>query len=128
MKLLLDTHTLLWFITGDSKLSLTARLVIEEKENDKFVSIVSLWEIAIKYSLGRLVLSDNFEALFPYQLIVNGFEQLAIENKHFYEFIKIPQHHSDPFDRLLIAQTTSEKMSIISIDSAFDSYSVNRIW
>ncbi len=128
MKLLLDTHTLLWFIAGDSKLSLAARLLIEDVTNDKFVSVVSLWEIAIKYGLGRLNLSDDFENLFPHQLNINGFEQLAIENKHFYEFIKLRQHHSDPFDRLLIAQTISEKMSVISIDSAFDNYPVSRLW
>lgn len=128
MKLLLDTHTLLWFITGDSKLSLAARLLIEDTANDKFVSVVSLWEIAIKYSLGRLNLSNDFEKLFPHQLNINGFEQLAIENKHFYEFIKLPHHHSDPFDRLLIAQTISENMSIISVDSALDNYSVSRFF
>jgi PIN domain nuclease of toxin-antitoxin system len=128
MKLLLDTDTLLWFITGDSKLSLNARLLIEDAANDKFVSVVSLWEIAIKYGLGRLRLSDDFETLFPHQLIINGFEQLAIENKHFYEFIKLPQHHNDPFDRLLIAQTISEKMSVVSVDSAFDNYPVSRSW
>jgi PIN domain nuclease of toxin-antitoxin system len=128
MKLLLDTHTFLWFIAGDAKLSSNARLLIDDVANDKFVSVVSLWEIAIKYGLGRLVLTDKFEVLFPNQIINNGFEQLAIENRHFYEFIKLPQHHSDPFDRLLIAQAISEQMSMVSIDSAFDNYSVNRIW
>ena len=128
MKLLLDTHTFLWFIAGDSKLSFEACSLIEDSANEKFVSVVSLWEIAIKYSLGRLNLTDKFENLFPNQLNINGFENLAIENEHFYEFIKLPQHHSDPFDRLLIAQTIAEKMSIISIDTAFDSYPVNRLW
>ena len=119
MKLLLDTHTLLWFITSDSKLSLAARLLIDDLANDKFVSVVSLWEIAIKYGLGRLVLSNKFEVLFPNQLTINGFEQLAIENTHLYEFVKLPQHHSDPFDRLIIAQAIAEKMSVVSIDTAF---------
>lgn len=128
MKLLLDTHTFLWFIEGNSKLSLVARLLIDDLANDKFVSVVSLWEIAIKFGLGRLTLSDKFEALFPNQIIINGFEQLAIENNHLYEFIKLPRHHSDPFDRLLIAQTISERMSIISIDVAFDKYPVTRLW
>ena len=128
MKLLLDTHTLLWFITSDSKLSLAARLLIDDLANDKFVSVVSLWEIAIKYGLGRLVLSNKFEVLFPNQLTINGFEQLAIENTHLYEFVKLPQHHSDPFDRLIIAQAIAEKMSVVSIDTAFDDYSVNRLW
>ena len=128
MKLLLDTHTFLWYIEGNSKLSATARLFIDDLTHDKFVSVVSLWEIAIKFGLGRLPLTEKFEVLFPNQIIINGFEQLAIENNHLYEFIKLPRHHSDPFDRLLIAQTISEKMSILSIDSAFDDYSVNRLW
>lgn len=128
MKLLLDTHAFLWFITGNSKLSRTARLLIDDLANDKFVSIVSLWEIAIKFGLGRLDLSDKFEVLFPNQLIINGFEQLPIENEHLYEFIKLPHHHSDPFDRLLIAQTIAEKMSVVSVDTAFDDYSVTRLW
>ena len=128
MKLLLDTHTFLWFISGDSKLSSTARLLIDDLANDKFVSIVSLWEIAIKYGLGRLILSDKYEVLFPNQIISNGFGQIAIESEHLYEFIKLPKHHNDPFDRLLIAQTIAEKMSVVSIDSAFDDYSVARLW
>lgn len=128
MKLLLDTHTFLWFIAGDAKLSQNAKNLINDLANDKFVSVVSIWEIAIKFGLGRLTLTDKFEALFPNQLIINGFEQLAIENDHFYEFIKLPQHHSNPFDRLLIAQATAEKMSVISVDAAFDDYSINRLW
>ncbi len=128
MKLLLDTHTFLWFITGDSRLSSDARLLTEDTANDKFVSVVSLWEIALKFSLGKLILTDDFDVLFPNQLIINGFEELGIETKHFYEIVKMPFHHRDPFDRLIIAQAISEKMSIISIDSAFDNYSVIRFW
>lgn len=128
MKLLLDTHIFLWFITGDSKLSQTARLLIDDLANEKFVSIVSLWEIAIKYGLGRLTLSDKFEILFPNQLIINGFEQLPIETEHLYEFIKLSHYHNDSFDRLIIAQAIAEKMSVISADAAFDAYSIKRIW
>lgn len=128
MKLLLDTHVFLWFITGDSRLSSDARSLIEDMANDKFVSIASLWEIAIKFSLGKLTLSDDFDVLFPNQLNINGFEQLAVETNHLYEIVKMPFHHRDPFDRLLVAQAISEKMSIISIDSAFDNYSVIRLW
>jgi PIN domain nuclease of toxin-antitoxin system len=128
MKLLLDTHTFLWFITGNSRLSSDARSLIEDTANDKFVSIVSLWEIALKFSLGKLNLTDDFDVLFPNQLRINGFEELAIETKHFYEIVKMPFHHRDPFDRLIIAQAISEKMSVISIDTAFDDYSVSRFW
>lgn len=128
MKLLLDTHTFLWFITGASQLSVNARLVIEDPSNDKFVSIVSLWEIALKFSLGKLTLQDDFDVLFPNQLVINGFEELSIENKHFYELVRMPFHHRDPFDRLMIAQAISEKMSVVSIDAAFDNYSITRLW
>jgi PIN domain nuclease of toxin-antitoxin system len=128
MKLLLDTHTFLWFITGNSRLSSDARSLIEDTANDKFVSIVSLWEIALKFSLGKLNLTDDFDVLFPNQLRINGFEELAIETKHFYEIVKMPFHHRDPFDRLIIAQAISEKMSVISIDTAFDDYTVSRFW
>lgn len=128
MKLLLDTHTFLWFITGNLRLSTKARLLIEDAANDKFVSIVSLWEIALKFSLGKLILTDDFDVLFPNQLIVNGFTELPIETKHFYEVVKMPFHHRDPFDRLIIAQAISEKMSVISIDSVFDQYFVTRFW
>lgn len=128
MKLLLDTHTFLWFITGNLHLSTKARLLIEDAANDKFVSIVSLWEIALKFSLGKLILTDDFDVLFPNQLIVNGFTELPIETKHFYEVVKMPFHHRDPFDRLIIAQAISEKMSVISIDSVFDQYFVTRFW
>ncbi len=92
MKLLLDTHTFLWFITGDSRLSSDARLLTEDTANDKFVSVVSLWEIALKFSLGKLILTDDFDVLFPNQLIINGFEELGIETKHFYEIVKMPFH------------------------------------
>ncbi len=128
MKLLLDTHTFLWFITGNSRLSQDARLLIEDTAYDKFVNIVSLWEIALKFSLGKLILIDDFDVLFPNQLIINGFEELTILPKHLYEIVKMPFHHRDPFDRLIIAQTIAENMSIISIDSAFDDYSVTRLW
>jgi PIN domain nuclease of toxin-antitoxin system len=128
MKLLLDTHTFLWFIAGDTNLSFSARKLIDDLSNDKFVSVVSLWEIAIKYGLGRLALPDKYEVLFPKQIIINGFEQMQIESHHLYEFIKLPRHHSDPFDRLLIAQSIAENMSVVSVDSAFDDYSVTRLW
>ena len=128
MKLLLDTHIFLWFIAGDLKLSAAARALIEDTANEKFVSAVSLWEIAIKYSLGKLDLIDDFDVLFPKQIEVNGFEILPIKIEHLSKLIALPFHHRDPFDRLLAAQTISENMQIVSVDEIFDSYKIIRHW
>ncbi len=126
MKLLLDTHIFLWFISGDSRLSLNARFVIEDLSNEKFVSAASLWEISIKHSLGKLDLSDNFDALFPKQLEINGFEMLSIKTWPLSKLISLPFHHRDPFDRLLAAQASAENMQMVSADKIFDSYKIIR--
>ena len=127
MKLLLDTHIFLWFIMGSSNLSVHARKLIEDVANQKFLSVVSLWEIAIKSSLGKLILSAPFETLIPQQLSLNGFELLNIEVNHTAVVATLPFHHRDPFDRLLIAQAMVEKIPIVSIDAAFDAYPVTRL-
>lgn len=127
MKLLLDTHIFLWFIMGSSNLSVHARVLIEDVANQKFLSVASLWEIAIKSSLGKLILSAPFETLIPQQLSLNGFELLNIEVNHTAVVATLPFHHRDPFDRLLIAQAMVEKMPIVSIDATFDAYPVTRL-
>jgi len=128
MKLLLDTHTFLWFIIGNPNLSVNARALIEGQANEKYFSIASLWEVAIKVSIGKLVLSAPFDTLIPQQLSVNGFELLNLEVPHAAALIKLPFHHRDPFDRLLIAQAMVEQMHIVSIDSTFDAYRITRLW
>ena len=94
----------------------------------KFLSVASLWEIAIKLSIGKLTLSAPFNVLIPRQLSLNGFELLDIEIDHTAVVAVLPFHHRDPFDRLLIAQAAVEKMSVISVDTAFDAYPVTRLW
>src|SRR2546421_11524540 len=128
MKLLLDTHTFLWFIMGNPNLSANARALIEDQGNDKLLSIASLWEIAIKVSIGKLALSAPFDTLIPQQLSANGFELLRLEVNHAAALINLPFHHRDPFDRLLIAQARIEQMQIVSVDSAFDAYQIQRLW
>jgi len=128
MRLLLDTHTFLWFIMGSSNLSAAARSLIEDAANEKFVSVASLWEIAIKLSIGKLTLSTPFDVLIPQQLSSNGFNLLNIEIEHAATVATLPFHHRDPFDRLLIAQAAVEKMSIVGIDTVFDAYPVTRLW
>ena len=128
MRLLLDTHAFLWFVMGDARLSDIARNAIEDVANDKFVSAGSLWEIAIKNSLGRLILDAPYETLIPGQLHVNGFVLLPIEVAHAARLVKLPFHHRDPFDRLLIAQAAVEAMPIVGLDRAFDLYGVKWMW
>jgi len=122
MKLLLDTHVFLWFIMGSALLSADTRALIEDEKNRKFISVASLWEIAIKSSIGKLSLSAPFDQLIPQQLSLNGFELLQIEISHLAAVTTLPFHHRDPFDRLLIAQALAENMPIVSSDSAFDVY------
>lgn len=128
MNLLLDTHTLLWFITGDSRLNDTARHLIDDAENDKFVSVASLWEMAIKVSSGKLILSAAFDDLFPHQLQINGFELLSVKVEHASIVSSLPFHHRDPFDRLLVAQSTHENLTLVSVDQIFDEYGITRLW
>ncbi|MCX6029627.1 MAG: type II toxin-antitoxin system VapC family toxin [Chloroflexi bacterium] len=128
MRLLLDTHTLLWFIEGSPRLSTRARALIEDEENEVFLSVASLWEIAIKVSLGKLRLARPFEALIPQQLSLNDITLLDIAINHASNVITLPFHHRDPFDRLLIAQAQVEQMPIVGDDPAFDPYPVTRLW
>ena len=128
MNLLLDTHTLLWFIAGSSSLSASARTLIEDAENDKFVSIVSIWETAIKISTGKMSLSSPFDTLFPRQLEINGFELLPVKVEHTSLVTTLPFHHRDPFDRLLIAQGIVEDFVIVTRDTEFSDYPVKLLW
>ena len=128
MRLLLDTHSFLWFIGGSASLSPTARTFIEDVDNQPLLSMASLWEMAIKLSIGKLSLGKPFERLIPEQMRLNGIELLQIEIPHIIVVTKLPFHHRDPFDRLLIAQAMVEQISIVSSDPAFDSYSIKRLW
>jgi PIN domain nuclease of toxin-antitoxin system len=128
MRLLLDTHAFLWFFIGTPSLSAKARASIEDESNEKFFSIASLWEIAIKASIGKLTLSKPFDDIFPDQLAHNGIDLLSITTAHVSAITNMPFHHRDPFDRLLIAQAMTEQMQIVSADAAFDNYAVTRLW
>ena len=128
MRLLLDTHAFLWFIMGDRHLSATARALIENLANERWLSVGSLWEIAIKVSLGKLTLSSPFEVLFPAQLDRNDVQLLGITAQHTQVVAGLPFHHRDPFDRLLVAQCRVEGLALVSADHAFDAYGVQRIW
>ena len=128
MRLLLDTHSFLWFISGNPQISSSARMLIEDVSNQPFLSVASLWEMAIKMSLGKLSLGQPFETLISQQLSLNGIALLGITISHTAVVAGLPFHHRDPFDRLLVAQAMTEQMSIVSGDTAFDAYAVTRLW
>jgi PIN domain nuclease of toxin-antitoxin system len=124
---LLDTHTLIWFIDGNNLLSEKARKEIEDENAINFVSIASLWEIAIKVSLGKIELKTSFNQI-NHKLIENGFEILPVTFEDTVVISNLPFHHRDPFDRIIIAQAMTNKMTIISKDEQFSLYGTNVIW
>jgi PIN domain nuclease of toxin-antitoxin system len=128
MRLLLDTHAFLWFITADSRLGANAKSAIENQANQRLLSTASLWEMAIKFSLGKLKLAKPFDTLIAEQLAANAIDILSIEVSHVSAVAKMPFHHRDPFDRLLIAQAMVENIALVSVESTFDAYGVDRIW
>lgn len=126
MRVLIDTHIFLWFINDDPKLSATTKALLQSEAN-VMVSIASLWEIAIKISLGKLRLPESIEVLFPEQLRVNNIALLPIDVQHLKMMTTLPFHHRDPFDRLIIAQAIVEEAGLVSMDQVFDQYDVNLI-
>lgn len=128
MRVLLDTHAFLWYITANSKLGKQAERVISDGRNQVYISKASLWEIAIKVSKGKLKLEKPYQGYIDQQIESNRFMDLGIEQRHLNRLISLPDHHQDPFDRLLIAQAISEEMPILTVDRFFSSYPVEIIW
>lgn len=128
MTALLDTHTLLWQYWGNSQQSHTAQQILGDPSNTIHVSVASLWEITIKFSQGKLEIQNPITVFFQDAVEGSDFRILPVERFHLITLATLPLHHRDPFDRLLIAQSISEKMPIISADAAFDAYPVTRIW
>ncbi len=127
MNLLLDTHTVIWYFQDDKKLPTNVSELLEDPENRLFVSIASLWEIAIKLNLGKLTLEIAFSDL---QEILERFliETLPISFANMEEYLGLLLHHRDPFDRMLIAQSITHSLTVVSVDTAFDAYPVQRVW
>ncbi len=128
MKLLLDTHTVLWFYLADPQLSIPANAAIVDPSNEKWVSPACYWEIAIKISTGKYVLAQPYEDFWRNAIEANGFQILPIVPRQTALLTTMPYHHRDPFDRLLIAQAMAEGMSVVCADAIFDSYGVSRVW
>ena len=128
MRILLDTHTLIWFVENDPRLSLNARLLLEDVTNELWLSIASVWEMAIKVNLQKLGLGMPFEQAITLRLTQNGISVLSIELPHTFLVAQLPLHHRDPFDRMICAQSLVEGLPLLSSDHVFDLYGVNLVW
>jgi len=129
MLLLLDTHTFLWMIDDSTLLSNHARELLRDMNNRLFLSIVSPWEIGIKIASGKFTPPEEpLDQFFKTQLNLTSIDLLRIELDHIQIVSSLPNHHRDPFDRMLIAQSIAEGLPIISADTAFDVYGVTRLW
>ncbi len=131
MKILLDTHTLLWFIEGDDQLSQNAKRLIEDSDNEVYVSFISFFEISIKLKIGKLHLIKSLKEIYQATLTA-GIAIMDLEFEHIENYQSVPlfPEHRDPFDRLLIATAVYENLSIISVDEKFGYYTdlVKIIW
>ena len=126
MRVLLDTHVLIWYLEGNENLSRSQRQLIVKPETEVFVSVASLWEIAVKTSIGKLKLTRSLTDILE-QLSVQSFELLTIAPGHVLQVASLPFHHRDPFDRMLIAQAKVEFLHVVTVDPQFQPYGVKVI-
>ena len=123
MAYLIDTHTLLWHFNGDKQMSNSAIEILKNNKLEKYISIASVWEIAIKLGIGKLVLDFSFNEI-EEKLTGSNISLLNISVKHTQQIISLPLHHRDPFDRMIIAQSITENLTIISKDKNFSLYPI----
>ena len=128
MRILLDTHTFLWWINNDAQLSNTARQLIGEAANEILISTVTGWEIAIKAQLGKLTVAAELDPFITAQITQNYFTLLPIKWNHALHIYTLPLYHRDPFDRMLVVQSQLEQIPILTIDSLITQYDVKTIW
>jgi len=128
MRILLDTHTFLWWAADDPQISLKAKALITNPDNEVFFSVVSAWEIIIKVGIGKLSLSESPETYIPSRIVSNQFEILPVQMSHILKINSLPNFHKDPFDRLLIAQSLVEDLLLLTVDNAIAQYPVTTIW
>jgi PIN domain nuclease of toxin-antitoxin system len=128
VRYLLDTHVFLWWIAGDDRLSDRARTIIADGQNVLYLSAASCWEIAIKTRLGRLTLSGDAQEFIPEHMARNSIEGLPVQVAHALRVASLPDHHRDPFDRLLVAQSEMEALPLLTSDRQFQPYKVPLVW
>ena len=131
MQYLIDTHVFLWFVSNAKELRQTARTIIEDGHNEIFISIASLWEISIKTALEKLTINGKYETVID-DVTDNSIQILPINFAHTVEQNRLPFHHRDPFDRIIVSQAIVENIDFISADAIFDDYlkglPIKRIW
>lgn len=125
---LLDTHALLWLMEDDPRLGAKAKALIETGSVPLFVSHASLWEMAVKQSIGKLVLALPLPRLVEDRVLAVGMALLRIRLRHIARYAELPLHHRDPFDRMLVAQCLTEDLTILSGDVHLDAYGIERVW
>ena len=128
MKLLLDTHTFLWWVSDAAGLSATARAAIADPNNTCYVSVASAWEMAIKSNLCKLKLKKPVERFLTEQIKKNGFLLLNIDLHHVAKVENLPFHHRDPFDRLIVSQAKAERLTLVTADQALSAYDIRCLW
>jgi len=127
MNFLLDTHVFLWFINDDPRLSDQRKDMIENEHNLRYLSVASLWEMSIKYNLGKLKLEPSYDDFVEKEVQESSIILLNIELEHLRMNASLPFHHRDPFDRILIAQSLAENLPIMTVDSIFNQYPVRLV-
>ncbi|MBE9198661.1 MULTISPECIES: type II toxin-antitoxin system VapC family toxin [unclassified Nodularia (in: cyanobacteria)] len=128
MKLLLDTHIFLWFISGDQKLPIHLQNSIRDLNNEVYLSCISVWEATVKYQLGKLPLPESPEIYLPKQRQQHLISSLNLDEQSIAQLVNLPLLHRDPFDRILICQALQHDMTIVTVDSAIRAYSVNILY
>ena len=128
MKLLLDSHTLIWAADDPAKLSAPVHALLQDPSHDRLMSVASLWKIAIKHSLGKLPLSLPYRQWMDKAMADLSLLILPMTNDHAERHASLPWHHRDPFDRLMVAQSLVERIPLVSNDSILDTYGITRIW
>jgi PIN domain nuclease of toxin-antitoxin system len=128
VRLLLDSHALLWFGWDSPQLSARGKAMISDPQNELWFSAGSMWEIAIKAGLGKINLDPSFDEFMEKAIVLLNLSILPISVAHAAMYKELPFHHRDPFDRLLIAQSKVENLPVLSADALFDEYFVMRVW
>ena len=128
MKLLLDTSAFLWYLSGDTKLPKPVMSAVRSPENDVWLSVVSLWEIVVKHKLGKLPLPAAPATYIPRQRERHAIDTLSLEERAIVHLPKLPPHHRDPFDRMLICQSIEHEMLIVTSDPRILEYPVKTFW
>ena len=128
MRILLDTHAIVWWATGDERLSRKARVALADPNTEVFISIASAWEIQIKATLQKLALNESVDALYRSLIIDQNFRMIGIELKDIDHLSKLPPHHRDPFDRMLVAQALRGDFTLVTKDRVVASYGTPTLW